>query len=86
MLSHRCSYYELQGICARIMMKNLSTASGQGVARASHGSMTASAMNNYIRITAHSFARVAGNRLQGLTPLIVIVRCLPQFAGLHRSD
>jgi hypothetical protein len=61
------------------MMRNLSTASGQGVARALHDSMTASATSNYTRIIVHSYARVAGSRSHGLTPLIVIVRYVPQF-------
>ena len=62
------------------MMRNPSTASGQGVARASHDSMTASATNNYTRIIAHSYAMAAGSRLPGLMPSIVIVRYNPQSA------
>lgn len=62
------------------MMKNPSTASGQGVARASHDSMTASAMNNYTRIIVHSYAMAAGSRSHGLTPLIVIVSSFPRIA------
>jgi hypothetical protein len=74
------SYYVFQGIYALIMMRSPSTASGQGVVRASHDSMTASATSNYTRIIAHSYAMVAGSRLRGLMPSIVIVRCIPQFA------
>jgi hypothetical protein len=71
----RChSYYEPQGIYALTMMRSPSTASGQGVARASHDSMTASATSNYTRIIAHSYAMVAGSRLHVLMPSIVIVR------------
>ena len=62
------------------MMRNPSTASGQGVARASHDSMTASAMNNYTQIIAHSYAMVAGSRLHGLMPSTVIVRYIPLFS------
>jgi hypothetical protein len=58
-------------------MKNPSTASGQGVARASHDSMIASATSNYTRIIVHSYATVVGSRLHGLTPSIVIVRSVP---------
>jgi hypothetical protein len=77
----RCySYYEPQGIYALTMMRSRSTASGQDVARASHDSMTASAMSNYTRIIAHSYAMVAGSRLHGLMPSIVIVRYILQFA------
>jgi hypothetical protein len=60
-------------------MKNPSTASGLGVARASHDSMTASATSSCTRIIVHSYARVVGSRLHGLMPLTVIVRCVPQF-------
>jgi hypothetical protein len=76
----RChSYYESQGIYALTMMRNPSTASGQGVARASHDSMTASGTSNYTRIIARSYAMVAGSRLHGLMPSIVIVRYIPQL-------
>lgn len=61
-------------------MRSLSIASGQGVVRASHDSMTASATSNYTRIIAHSYAMVAGSRLHGLMPSIVIVRYIQQFA------
>jgi hypothetical protein len=78
---YRChSYYEPQGIYALTMMRSPSIASGQGVARALHDSMTASATSNYTRIIAHSYAMVAGSRLHGLMPSIVIVRFIPQFA------
>ncbi len=77
----RChSYCESQGIYALTMMRSPSTASGQGVARALHDSMTASAMSNCTRIIARSYAMVAGSRLHGLMPSIVIVRYIPQFA------
>ena len=56
------------------MMRSLSNASGQGVAKASHDSMIASDMSNYTRIIAHSYAKVAESHLHGLMPSIVIVR------------
>ncbi len=62
------------------MTRSLSTASGLGVARALHDSMTASATSSYTRIIDHSFAMVAGSRLHGSMPLIVIVRYIPQLA------
>jgi hypothetical protein len=74
------SYYETQGIYAHTMMRSPSTASGQGVARASHDSTTASATSNYTPIIVHSYAMVAGSRLHGLMLSIVIVRYIPQFA------
>jgi len=58
-------------------MRNLSNASGQGVAKASHDSMIASDMSNYTRIIAHSYAMVAESHLHGLMPSIVIVRYAP---------
>ena len=74
---HCHSYYEPQGIYALTTMRSPFTASGQGVARASHDSMTASVTSNYTRIIAHSYAMVAGSRLHGLMPSIVIVCYIP---------
>jgi len=63
-------------------MKNPSSASGQGVARASPDSMTASATNSYTRIIAHSHVKVVGSHLRGLMPSTGIVRYRLQ----HTSD
>lgn len=78
--SHYHSHYKPQGIYALTMMRSLSIASGPGVVRASHDSMTASATSNYTRIIAHSYAMAARSRLHGLMPSIVIVRYIQQFA------
>jgi hypothetical protein len=81
------SYYEPQGIYAPIMMKSPSIASGRGVARALHDSMTASATSNYTRIIARSYAMVAGSHLHDLMPSIVIVRYISHnYARPPHSD
>ena len=56
------------------MMRNLFSASGRGVARALHMSLTASATSNFTRIIVHLYAEVVISHLHGLTRLIVIVR------------
>ena len=63
-------------------MRNLSNASGQGVAKASHDSMIASDMSNYTRIIARSYATAAESHLHGLMPSIVIVRFAPLYVLL----
>jgi hypothetical protein len=61
-------------------MKSPSNASGRDVAKALHGSMTASATSSCTRIIAHSYAMAAESHLHDLMPSTVIVRYTLQYA------
>jgi len=61
-------------------MKSPSNASGRDVAKALHGSTTASAMSNCTRVIAHSYVMAAESHLHDLMPSTVIVRYTLQYA------